>query len=569
MSHLVHSNIIQEDLRAEVVYESSPSFSDEDVSAIIRFRHLGNPKSKDISIADDTQTIPKDQTTNSWFGKRLSMQLSNTARSLFLEELESSEPKTQKHNESAQLISGYAQLSGWFEYDSEVINEEKIQNFKEKTKISGKFGGLNGLEISRPSNHSIYNYITSGIGDLLNSNIGDLNSKNFQSDIKTTTENIVPFFSSSQTLLFSSLEIESGDLKQFFYNIKLPKYLPSTYEGNSISIHYNLIVGFYLEDNTINNPKLITLQFPLRINSLFDKDGFQPISKLDQFYLLQTNTVVNEITNTKERRRSSLINFKKHMLNGDEITKEFKTSEILKKIDGLINLDEKDLNHDYMNDIDNLLGFDSRKAIEWFVEKTTTLNKLGDLTPKIIDGFTFEHQVKKLQTKYNIAKANIPITYIEFSKPFYKIGEIIKVSLNFSLESFKPLGLLITLENLELIRDVYSADIESTSKSPRGISHYKKNLSVFQNDTLRIEIPLPNHATHQFKNNLFENKWCLSLKFVLFNKEDNMNDESYMQEIFKDEVGKFSSSRENLVGSEFNFKIPLQVIPPDQEYCII
>lgn len=568
LTHSIHNQLLTKNVRVEIVYESSPVFADEEVSAIVRFRHLGEsiPKptlnhinessSSNVTNgqhdrAPEESNPPESDQDGGWFGKRISMQLSNATRALFLEEAEKTEKKPALRNRPSDFLSGYVQLSGFFTYDDEVVDGEKLKEYRTKAAVAGRIGGLEGLELSKNSNEGVFGMLTNGIGNFLNTGIGDLAAQDQEK--KKELDKLVPFFSTSQSLLFSELHLESGEVKTFYFKCKLPKTLAPSYNGSSITINYHLIVGASLNKGV---PKPLNLHFPLKIYPNFDEEGHQPVCNLDRFILLPPDKILNEAIQTHGARRSSFKTMKKLILTQPKLTQNTKKEKFINRIEHLIeNKQDQDL---------NMSDFKTTSTKEILTRFSENINNKGEIDETIPmktqkEGYSFEKQVTKIQTQYIISRNGKTITTLTLSKPFYKIGEEIKLCLDFLDKELQATGVLVSLESLELIRDSFSADLDLTKTLPRSLSFFKESLPTYNVETLPLSIPIPLSATPQFKTNIFESRWCLSLKFVL-------SEEEKLMVVHSDDTGEMYSALENMNGTDFICRLPITVLPSDQDF---
>ncbi|CCH41680.1 Reduced growth phenotype protein 1 [Wickerhamomyces ciferrii] len=576
LTHQIHNQLLLKNVRVEVVYEDSPVFADEEVSAIVRFRHLGE-KQQQQQEDSNNGTIPEDAPVrqsetsdgdiqqqgesneeNGWFGKRVSMQLSNAARSLFLEEAEQqAEQKPKLRNKSIDLLIGYIQLSGFFTYDEEVIDREKLKDFRNKAAVAGKIGGLEGLELSKTQNEGIFGSVAHGIGNFFNTTTDELEAE--ADSKKQELEKLIPFFSTSQSLLFSELNLKPGDVKTFYFKCKLPHTLPPSYNGSSIKINYHFIVGASLNKQI---PKPLNIHFPLKIYPKFDEDGYQPTSNLDKFILLPSDKSLNEIVESSNGRRSSFKSIKKIILTKPKLSQSNKKEKFLNKIENLIENDEN-FNQESDFNFDEFQNLNNKQIISNFIELVNNNSNsiINDSKPISIikEGYNFEKQISKIQSQFIIARNGQSITTLTFSKPFYTIGEEIKLTLDLQNKDLKTTGVLISLESIELIRDSFSADIDLTKTLPRIIPHHKESFSTFQTSHLPISINIPLSSTPQFKTNIFEIKWCLSLKFIL-------SDDEFLTELHNDDTGSLKLGKENLSGTDFVCRLPITVLPSYKDF---
>jgi hypothetical protein len=541
--HSIHSQHIQRNVRIEVVYEDNPVFADEEVSAIIRFRHLGEAVVKTQEEAPAEDRKPAEEGSSGWFGKRLSLQLSNATRSLFLEESDKEESGSTQ-NKPIDLTTGFVQLSGYITYDPHVINHEKIEEFRKKSAISGKIGGLDGLELTKSHGNGIFDKISGYFNQELDTMADEQDEKN------KNLETMVPFFSTPKSLLFSEVNLQPGETQIFYFKCRLPRALPPTYDGRGIKIHYRLIAGASLDQKL---PTPVNVHFPLRISQNFDENGYQPVASLDKFILLSSDKLFNELFQSKTGRRSSFKTIKNMILTQPKLSQTNKKELFLKQLDQLIQHPDEQPQFK----IDDFKTSSVMENISLYTEALITKGEVDqdDETVKR-DGYVFQKQVTKLQTQYIINYNSQHISTLTFSKPIYKIGEAVKISLDLSSNDVSTTGILVSLETIEMIRESYGADQEETSSS---ITHFKESYTTMQMESIQLSIPIPLSSTAQFKTNIFESKWCLVIKFILTKDE-------LQRKVHEDSTGELTFAKEQMGGFEFNCRLPLTVLPSDQDF---
>lgn len=568
LTHTISSGVLAGHVRVEVVLERNPSFGGEELGAIVRFRHLGEPAQAAEAVQADGRAKNEPQPSaeaplapagagSDWFGKRLSLQLSNTARALFLEELEDQkETKVDLRNEPVDLYSGYVQLYGGFTYDRGVFNEAPIEEFRSRSTIAGRIGGLQGLEVSKAGANGVMSYLSSGIGSLLNSNIGELAIESSGKKDDEELGRVVPFFTTAQSLLFSELHLESGKVQQYYVRCKLPKSLPPSYNGAAISINYKLIVGA-IPDSAV--PKPVTLRFPVKVSPFFDSDSYQPVANLTKFILLPQNLITNEPVAVEHGRRKSLFALSSKPLidstNTTTTTTTTRKKEFIKILQNMVDNEDSEVEDTIESTSKNV-----KDTIKLFSQHVLNKNEIDNELARFInvDNISYERQINKLQTQYLISFNSKSITNLTFSKPFYKIGDDIKLSFDLTDKDLQITGILVMLENLEIVKDSALADINDKHEQ-KIRTVFKKSFTTFNTDTINISIPIPLEATNQFKTSLFELKWAVSIKFIL-------NTQEKLVSVHKDDVGEFWYAAESLNGKEFNCRLPLMVLPSDEDF---
>lgn len=527
-------------------------FADEEVSAIIRFRHLG-PKAEHKTtepVVESTEpTAPARGEEGGWFGKRLSLQLSNATRSLFLDGLDQQDQNDWK-SQPVDLLTGFVQLTGFVNYDPQVISHEKVDPLRKKSAISGKIGGLDGLELTKAANGGFLDKFTG----LFQTGINDIDNpqkKEQEETKKQQLETMVPFFSTPKSLLFGEIKLQSGETQTFYFKCRLPMTLPPTYHGKSVRIQYRLVTGASLDRNL---PTPINLHFPLNIAQNFNERGYQPVSSLDNFILLSSDKLFNELFQSGASRRSSFKTIKNLILTEPKLTQTNKKDLFMKQLDTMIRADNDSTDFE----IEQFKNSDVKENIARFTETLINRGTLDEEEPPTIkkDGYTLEKQVQKLQTQYNISCNGQSITNLTLSKPIYKIGDCIRLHFDFTNKQLTTSGVLTTLESLEMIRDSYATN---PGDQARSIQHFKESYATMNHTSLALEIPIPLSATGQFKTSMFECKWALSIKFILVK-------EKLMSVVHEDTSGVLSFSNDSVAGFEFNCRLPIIILPPNQDF---
>ena len=159
------------------------------------------------------------------------------------------------------LISGYVQISGVFQYDSEVIAQSKFKQNEIKMVgldiLSGH--GTNYVAASEDGdrlrgNRNLTKYINSDFSNVTNGLLSsEITSTGTVSSYKEpvlvnsndTSIRVLPLLLIPQTLLFSEISLEPGEVRTFYFkSTKLPKDICPSYSSSKIlSINYTLEVG--------------------------------------------------------------------------------------------------------------------------------------------------------------------------------------------------------------------------------------------------------------------------------------------------------------------------------------
>lgn len=334
VTYRVHQKQLSDRLQVQFIYENFPVFAGTDeLSILVRFRYTGDISTINLSVplhdpftntassgeegldhvkvhtsTDEQKTeSPQDkESSGGWFGSRLSSQLSNATRSLFLQNLntlkeENEEDsklirnKQSKEEKKLTLFLGYAQILGHYLINDTIIDYSIFKELEKSTIIEGKYAGIQGLDakIHDTDNGS---GLFSGLSATYNTEINSSVDSNMVEHMK-----FIPFYSTNQNIIFSELVFDpekwtasshhTESIKSFYISCQLPKDLPPTYCTEAVQINYNFILGYQMMegDNIVSK----TVFVPLKIQPFIDNCGRQPVYHLGKARL---NTYMEDLT---------------------------------------------------------------------------------------------------------------------------------------------------------------------------------------------------------------------------------------------------------------------------------
>ncbi|GMG20401.1 unnamed protein product [[Candida] boidinii] len=190
--------MVSDTIRAELIYENYPIVAGTDeLSVILRLRYVGDlpmepPTSKQDHSEEQNQKKQqqqqqqqqkqeKDDNNSSW-SRRISSQLSNATRAMFLQDLEniSEEASEQEDNRlnDISLFLGYTQVFGYYVLNKQIIDFEIFKDLQTSSIIGGKLAGIPGLEIATGKNNQPKG-LFNGVSNLFNAEITSLGAKDF------------------------------------------------------------------------------------------------------------------------------------------------------------------------------------------------------------------------------------------------------------------------------------------------------------------------------------------------------------------------------------------------------
>ncbi|ODV97913.1 hypothetical protein PACTADRAFT_47745 [Pachysolen tannophilus NRRL Y-2460] len=554
ITHSIFNQLINESIRLELIYENYPVFAGNgnDLSLILRFKYIGklpaptnadNVKDNthldnDYVATDNTLNAKGNDEDNSWssIGKRLSFQLSNTTRSLFLAELENinEEEESAKNKKDESLLAGYSQIFGYYTLNDEIFDIKSFKEIQSKTVIGGKLGGINGLDFNNKDDDGYWNTFSSGFGALFSAGVipdddgANVHKRNNDESMKSK---IIPIFSSTQSILFSEISFKNLNslTKEFYTSIQLPKFLPPSYNSlSSLKIVYNLVVGFQMFDE---NNKLVnkTLYFPLEIQPFINQFGQQPIFDLLQpklNYMCQVKVLdLNDSAgkNSPDRkatfrsirrrlgkdipshnRRSSTISVSSfnieeensyysngnpdQKLNIIERQKFIDFIAEMNKNNDLIGIQEK-FETQFLSEIGNDIKEDVRENLinimtnpSDIAKKINEFNKSNNDKKEIIHDhdIKFHSQIPiKPQLNFILKRNAELIATISLSKSIVTSNEILKVHLNMKNSKIPITGLITKIIKVEKFNDTdYIRNDDESTSSIELNSNYELETNV-------------------------------------------------------------------------------------------
>lgn len=594
-SHRTDTALVSKNVRLEIIYESNPCFASESLSVVVRLRHLGSlqelsnleAKLQELEQRKAEREKAKEQDGKPWLVKSFLETFSkNKLQEEHDKQLESAIEEKLSFHKAVDLMSCYVQLFGCFEFDPEIIDSESLNKI---SKVAG-IGSQSFSDLNKP--------ISESITDFLNTNFDDI-TKAATSEGNVSPLSKIPLLLTSQTLLFSELVLEPGELKTYhFKSPKLPIDLPpSYYSSKSLSINYFFHFGITKVESVIKSFKA---KFPLHVASFINPQGYQYVAPLDRETIILGQGHVKEVHESSKRRRSTTTlssRRRSSLLTLPDIQQASTKDETPQKIKEMFNtlvsqLDSKENSTDIEDLVEQLMDFQfgaNRYASSDDEDEEETKNKdakssvrdnisnlynnvINNLPNKVSTDETFllQPQLKNLQKEYIINRNGEFICKVLLSKLLYKTSDEIDLVIEFQKDSkHKVSAVSATLESFELVNPKYSKDQSDSKVKPQGISAYETHSICFDNCS---SIPLKltpqrtptNQITAQFRTNVFQFKWMLTFKFVLL--ENNQEGKSILEKFYNDKNGSLYHAKEQLEGEEFSCHIPVIILPTEKEF---
>ncbi|KAK6458601.1 Rgp1-domain-containing protein [Scheffersomyces xylosifermentans] len=474
------------------------------------------------------------------------------------------------------------------------------ENLDKPLIVGGKLGGVGDLIVEQAgtTNHWIDRTKLYFVHDLLfpfNSYLPPRFNKasSIQTDIKIPakelTESIIPFYSTSQSLLFTDLNIEPQSTKTFHIKFPRPTDLPPSYNSRStgplcdqglISIKYSLIVN--LSQSSGNQFGSHSVYFPLDIigerigvnERWLQRDYFQNKSKIDKDWKV-------EIIEKEEIVQPQFLG---------NVSESIETREAF--LGDLSKLIESDLYN-----MPKMSTNERKKSVHTYEPYEEEEQIEGKLVPQLPN---------HLKTQFQLRVNNSKLCLISLSRPYYHVGDDINFILDINPDENSPttkiVGFIVHLEAHEIFHcskvtenPAEKADITNSYRITGSIKYntYGSSLpnailpKAEQKSTLiNGSINIPKHSSQQFQSSaLMDLKYYIVFKFNLnlfigeSKEESNQNSNSANQEVGDTEAeatglietetqatnrprkNKVDDFKFNSSGTELRFRLPIYLLP--------
>ncbi|AJU65656.1 Rgp1p [Saccharomyces cerevisiae YJM451] len=658
-AHRIDTFLIRENIKLEIIHESNSYFGGEHISIAFRFKHLGsqhelfNYKEKLLTVdkaveekleqqakvQDDGEGTMENQT---WSLKSLLGAFKRTGEPeesvdvdnmKMLNESKMLREKIQKQmyfHQPVTLISGYVQISGVFQYDSEVISESKFK--QDEVKMVGldivpghTTNSVLALEDGElfKGKRNLTNYLNSDYTNVTNGLLfsesgsrgrtGTYNERTLMISNDTSIKTL-PLLLIPQTLLFSEISLEPGEVRTFYFkSTKLPKDICPSYSSSKVaSINYTLEVGAdVLSDDNIEK---FSNRVPITIAPYISSNAEQYTSRLDKPAIILKTGNIKELKPrlfTRKVSTASAVSFGRRKSSIIDIDSPLEDNEFVKRVKkNFIELVES--NQNVSRDIDELIDLqmgvqfgkdedssdpepnDSHFSNEMVTSAESSLrsdavtkrrksysvrDNISNLEQKMWNDCSLVKsdensnllpQLINLQNAYQINRNNETMAKVSLSAPFYKTTDDINLVIELdpiTTPLLKVTSLTVSLESFEIINPKYKTEGKGIGSKPKGNSVYEKHFICFDEcKSVSVKLLPPrsptNQITGQFKTDVFQHKWMIGLKFVIIAKTKSIT----LNQFYEDKKGILFHSKENLEGEEFTCYVPIPILCTSEDF---
>lgn len=323
-----------------------------------------------------------------------------------------------------------------------------------------------------------------------------------------------PVFSTPQSLLFVDLKLNPGESRSFSYKMELPKSLPPSCRAKSLSIHYNLVIGIQKLDSR-GRPQPKTTLIPFRVFPHVDKYGQQYTHDLrtpivlqkDQATVIQVPpdrfTTLEQITKyvasknpkqmaicTYEEDKKKFDSYLRDLLSGDSVTK----SQLLLQQRN----DDKTRVRRFSTSQDN---------IEYFSRYQHTLHPKHALRSSFEIGRSGKRIAAVILSKPVYRVGDNIVVIVDYTK-----GALKTFHITASLETEESIQTEILNKKYKGQQYELHAPVDTSAMTRRVYS--QSAMSTYSLSRSTFEFTIPATATPQFSTSEIALKWSLKLDFV-------------------------------------------------------
>ncbi len=532
-------------------------------------------------------------------------------------------------NATESLLMGNVQLFGYLTVNDEIMDEEEFNIVRKRSIIGGKLGGIHGLDVSAKSG-GLFNGITSGIGSFFSGDDthqyanttamlrdraipifstpqslmfgelmlqpGEVKSYLYSCELP---KDLPPSYKGKSFRIIYHIVIviqKSGigsipKLRTLYFPIRVfPNFDPT---GKMLCFDLKQ-PAIKLKDEAIIKPLVGRKLSFKNLQKSVKKQVSENKYEINKKALIESLKVL-AATNFNERH-----NFIDHLTvdglpdnsidetiseeheneneNGLIIPGNFRRFDALSPMTlAFASFDKERKNGDDVYLTNNY--HNCRDNISTFME--LSVNTSSNATAAINNNFP------SMKNLYVLSGNGKTLAMLILSKPFFKTGETIHAFLNFEDTKLQAYEVTVTLETSEIISDELLKNVEDNidDRTKKIIS--KITLPIISAETLPVSIIIPLVSTPQFSTSLLEVKWYLGFSFYFSTKssaspsndynddDDNDNDPEQIstnlrEDIFKqshiDQKGSLYIGANSLEINEMHCRVPLQVIPSNQDF---
>lgn len=456
--------------------------------------------------------------------------------------------------ENKEYINHYTNFGSHNEVDQDKLNTLDSNQFiqhglNSPCVINGKLGGVDDLIIEKKPSLLITPKKFHLLTDLLYPfNSHDIVKNETNLHLNELIEKIIPFYTTSQSLIFTNITLDQNTSKTFDIEIPIPAKLPPSYNHNLTgpvcdngltSIRYSLNISVSESEKMIPSTVYFPVEIkPKRFNS--DPRWLQPD------YLTDLNCIVDKDWQNHVAASMKNLSVKDNMEIPRNIDVTAKAAFLL-DLNSLIQTD--------LHNMPNTAHYRKKSAASIYEDVPGYIPQLPP----------------HLKTSYQIRVNSHKLCDVKLSRPYFHVGEDINYIIDLNPKGstdVKVTGYVIHLEAQETYHYesgdplVHTYRITGSSKTNTFASSLMN--SVEPRESLSSgSINVPRFATQQFQASKFMSlSYYLVFKFTLLDfKEEDTSVEIVPSGKEISEFDKIKDFRFENEGSELKFRLKVVILP--------
>ncbi|MCJ1313300.1 hypothetical protein MMC25_006977 [Agyrium rufum] len=437
------------------------------------------------------------------------------------------------------LMMGYVQLMGSFVLDASLVNVSPFEDVKRKGIIGGQGGGgVVGVEKSKRDSGLFGSLGWSNIGESIGGLIGTAEPSSIRQMKGAAKSRSIPLLSTPQAILFIDLQIKPGESKGYRYSYFMPRGLPPSHKGRAMKVNYNLVIGTQrAQYNSSQQHLLRHVEIPFRVLPCVHETG--EILGHDLFH--------PHIILRNQARTQSIPNAG---IEGEGPTSGDSGMELLSYVYQL--LDRPRANYG----LGLLSPTDERARI--FSQDMLPRVSVKEIIDRIILRGSAWSDIGP--NKYHISRGGEAVGTILISRPAFRLGETIPITVDFTIANVPCHSVHVFLETFETVDpSIALRSSQSIRRATRKIYASQCEFAVCQYRAF-FNPTIPLTATPSFYTSGLNLEWRLHFEFIctVSGIEDSLVN-GLMEEIGQDERGRVLAAIEGLPCESFEVDVPIRV----------
>ncbi|KAF2089856.1 Rgp1-domain-containing protein [Saccharata proteae CBS 121410] len=472
------------------------------------------------------------------------------------------------------LMMGYAQISGTFTLDGSLVNQAPFEEVKRKGVLGSRVGGgVVGVEqnraTKRPDSGLFGSLGWSSIGESLTGLLGTSEPSSIREMRGMAKEKKVPLLSTPQSILFVDLRLQPGEERKFEYKMQLPRGLPPSFRGRAIKVAYVVNVGVQRAGSVGGKGQGVkSVEVPFKVlGSVTPNGDVLGHDLMSPYIILRDESTVTTIPppNPHPSRNGSSPS---GPANDNEAATDFLTY-----VNNLLSRPRASAtspNEALLSPTDPAPQpgrLRRRSTTEDIEPQPRTMKEAIALAiqranvPSPVQSSTTSPSQSR--NSYAIARSGRPIANITLSRPCFRLGETIPISIDLSRTATPVIAVSVSLETHENVDPAIAMrSAGSIARVTRRVWQRWESVTMWAR-RVGVQLQVPPTACPEFVTSGVGLGWGLRVGFVVLRdtkrRWQDIIGSGLLEEVTKDERGTILAAVEKVGVESFEVVVPVRV----------